>query len=148
MILQTVFYFVFLNSNFSDTLILPLKGGHVKNNYNKSNFLHEPMEVVIYPAKNFEVTSSSAGKIVAVSKDSESRFSVIVKSDSIYYTYILDTVNVKKGQLVKKAQVIGKLRQPVKESKLCESFPLVFIVSKMQKPINAYKYLVFDKCSQ
>lgn len=145
MTLQVLLYIYLVNSSFCDTLVLPLKEGNVKTTSSRSDIFHAPFEAVIYPTRYFEVASCSYGEVINIKQEFEDRFSVMIKTDSLFFTYIMDTVNVKKGEWVEKAQTIGKLRIPVSKKALEENTPLIFIVSKMKRLVNANRYLVFNK---
>lgn len=144
MMLQVFILYCFLcSSNLTDTLKMPLKEGEIRDLSKKASLLHPPLESVIYPTKYYSVTSCSEGKVVDVIKYSDNRFSLFIKSDSLLYTYTIDTVSVSKGNWIKKGQVVGKLKQAYSEGESKEDFPLIFMVSRNGKDVYAGKYLIF-----
>src|SRR5262249_36761663 len=131
--------FSLVNANFSDTVVLPIREGIVGSPLKRVGIYHTPMEIAIYPTKYFEVQSCSKGTALSITVDEEKRFMVIIKSDSTFFTYIVDSVVVKKNQLAERGQIIGKLRR----DKNAE--PLIFAVSKMARPVEPSKYIIYNK---
>ena len=130
------------SKNNCDTLYLPLTNGELKDNSKSDNIFFNSLETIIYPTSSIEVKSCSDGKVASIMKTTNNRFAVIILSDTLVYTYVINKICVEKGEYVKKAQIIGNLNSNSAENTPEENY-LVFVVSKKDKTLNATKFLIY-----
>lgn len=141
MILQILLGFSLLMNIYSDTLLLPLRNGKVKDNSISKEIFHERLEAIIYPTNSLVVRSCSDGIVLNIFR-SDGRYEIIIKSDSLAFTYILDAVSIKCGKYIKKGEEIGKLNPNSSDGAYKEN-SLIFIVTKNDRILDAKKFLVF-----
>jgi hypothetical protein len=125
----------------SDTLLYPIEGGKIEYNRNELGF-HKNLELEIYPTTFFEVKSCSNGKVLDVKKETD-RYSIIVSSTNLYYSYIVDSVLVEKGNIITTGFILGRLKKQVDISK--KSRPLILTIMKGDKFIDPTKYMIFKR---
>jgi hypothetical protein len=104
--------------------------------------VHERTDLEIFPSKSFDVKSCSEGKVLAVLDDPvDGRKIVLITNTNFLFTYILDSVQIKKGDRINMGQIIGKLSKDQPKS---DSLPLCFEVTKLDgAPQSPNKFLIY-----
>lgn len=145
MILNLAMVFSTIHFSAPDTMLLPLRNGIVLEAPRSCLGKHESDGIDILPTDDFEARSCSAAKVTMVQRYDDNRYAVVLRTDSLYYAYYVDTIYVAKGDSVQKAQVIGKLKQQLEKGETREEFPLRFFVFEKGTFVNPGKYLFYSE---
>lgn len=118
------------------------KGVIIKGTPNACNWDNKK-GITLLPFNDLSIRSCSKGRVFLVLKNSDEVVgsSVVIKSDSTFYTYSgLDTINVLKNQLINKGGIIG-----IKNKANIYGEKIYFSVSVNNKEVDAEKYIIYNK---
>ncbi len=122
----------------NDTLQFPIPNGVVKYSKIDSMLYVHPNGIKIFATTDLRILSCSEGKVAGIAKLTEESYVITIASDnSYYYVYgSIDSVLVKKNQIVRIGQVLGLL----KKNDGNEDF-ITFSVLRKGKILQAEKFI-------
>ncbi|MBI3139946.1 MAG: peptidoglycan DD-metalloendopeptidase family protein [Sphingobacteriales bacterium] len=122
----------------NDTLQFPIANGVIKYSKVDSMLYVHPNGIKIFTTTDYKILSCSQGKVAGIAKLKEESYVIAIESDkSYYYVYgSIDSVVVKKNQVVRIGQVLGLLNK--KEGN--EEF-ITFSVMRKGKILEAERFV-------
>jgi hypothetical protein len=132
--------FANLTTSNADTILLPLQNGIIRKEQIAGVNFDMSFNIAISPLDTYEVQSCSSGTVASIFSQDDGRLMVMIKNRNLAYGYVLDSPFVKVGQLLSKAEIIGKLKDGG-EAENC--FPLIFLVLKNGNFIDPRKFIIY-----
>lgn len=123
----------------SDSMVLPIQNGRILKDRTDSLLTMHPQGVLISPTDDFVIRSCSDGKVNGVIQFKDESLIIVAASDGKFYTYgMVDHPTVKKGELVSKGSILGRLDNTIGDNNY-----ILFSVSKRENNLNAYRYVIY-----